>query len=47
MTVVEDLPILGLFFRSGVFISRTSVGGMSGTYQYDVLRGLANVIPTL
>ena len=46
MIVVEDLPILGLFFRSGVFISRTSVGGMSGTYQYDVLRGLANVIPT-
>lgn len=47
MTVVEDLPILGLFFRSGVFISRTSVGGMSGNYQYDVLRGLANVTPTL
>ncbi len=47
MAVVEDLPILGLFFRSGVLISRVSVGGMGGNYQYDVLRDLANVTPTL
>ncbi|MEG1811994.1 MAG: ABC transporter substrate-binding protein [Clostridia bacterium] len=46
MQVVEDLPILGLFFRSGLMISMESVGGLSGTRQYDALSGLATVTPT-
>ena len=43
MQVVEDLPILGLFFRSGVLISKKPLGGLTGTRQYDVLRGIAGV----
>lgn len=44
--VVEDLPVLGLFFRAGVLISMESVGGLTGTRQYDVLRGMATITPT-
>ncbi|MGJ4848735.1 ABC transporter substrate-binding protein [Bacillota bacterium Meth-B3] len=43
LQVVEDLPILGLFFRAGVFISRAQLAGLKGNRQYDVLRGLATV----
>lgn len=46
MKVVEDLPILGLFFRSGVMISMKSLGGLTGSRQFDALRGLATSIPT-
>lgn len=45
MQIVDDLPVLGLFFRAGVMISRESVGGLSGNHQYDVLRGLARITP--
>ena len=45
MLVVEDLPILGLFFRAGVLTSRQSLGGLTGTWQYDALRGLPVAIP--
>ncbi|MDO4547109.1 MAG: peptide ABC transporter substrate-binding protein [Clostridia bacterium] len=41
LKVVEDLPILGLFFRSGVLVSTSGVSGLTGTRQYDVLRGMA------
>ena len=43
LQVVEDLPILGLFFRAGVFISRMQLAGLKGNRQYDILRGLATV----
>ncbi len=46
MQVVDDLPILGLFFRAGVMISRTSISGLKGNQQYDVLRDLARVTQT-
>lgn len=39
--LVEDLPLLGLFFRTGVLISKQSIGGLSAIRRGNVLRGLA------
>ena len=41
LTLVEDLPILGLFFRTGVLISKQSLGGLSGLRRGAALRGLS------
>ena len=40
MRVVEDLPVLGLFFRTGVLISKVNLGGLSGIRETYSLRGL-------
>lgn len=40
MLVVEDLPVLGLFFRSGTLISRVNIGGLSGIREDYPLRGV-------
>ena len=37
--IVEDLPILGLFFRSGVLISRRGIGGLTGIRATQTFRG--------
>ena len=40
MRVVNDLPVLGLFFRTGTVISKVSLGGLSGVRESHALRGL-------
>ncbi|MBO4886576.1 MAG: peptide ABC transporter substrate-binding protein [Clostridia bacterium] len=40
MLVVEDLPVLGLFFRSGTLISKVNIGGLSGIREDYPLRGV-------
>ena len=40
MLVVEDLPVLGLFFRTGTLISKVSLGGLTGIRETNILRGL-------
>ena len=40
MKVVEDLPVLGLFFRTGTLISTVSLGGLTGIRETHYLRGL-------
>ena len=40
MKVVEDLPVLGLFFRTGTLISKVSLGGLSGIRETHYFRGL-------
>ena len=40
MKVVEDLPVLGLFFRTGTLISKVSLGGLTGIRETHYLRGL-------
>lgn len=40
MLVVEDLPVLGLFFRTGTLISKVSLGGLTGIRETHYLRGL-------
>ncbi len=40
MRVVEDLPVLGLFFRTGVLISKVNLGGLNGIRETHILRGL-------
>lgn len=40
MKIVDDLPILGLFFRTGVLVSKKRVGGLTGIREGHVLRGL-------
>lgn len=44
LKLVEDLPLLGLFFRTGVLISRQSVGGLTGLRRGATLRGLATAV---
>ena len=39
--IVEDLPILGLFFRTGVLISKKSLGTQAGLRRGWVLNGVA------
>lgn len=39
--LVEDLPILGLFFRKGLTVSTTALGRLSGPRRGNCLRGLA------
>ena len=46
LKVVEDLPVLGLFFRSGVVISRRGVGGLSGIRSTQTFRGFEFWQPT-
>lgn len=40
MKAVEDLPVLGLFFRTGTLISKVSLGGLTGIRETHYLRGL-------
>ena len=40
MQIIEDLPILGLFFRSGTLISTLDVSSMTGIREGNVLRGI-------
>lgn len=43
MLVVEDLPLMGLFFRSGTLISKVGIGGLTGIREDHVLRGIEYV----
>ncbi len=40
LLVVDELPVLGLFFRSGTLISKVNVGGLSGIREDYPLRGV-------
>lgn len=40
MKVVSDLPVMGLFFRTGVLISKVNLGGLTGIRETFTLRGL-------
>ncbi len=40
MRVVSDLPVLGLFFRTGAVISRVNLGGLTGIRETHAYRGL-------
>lgn len=40
LKVVDELPILGLLFRSGTVLSTRSLGGLSGIRAMDAFRGL-------
>ncbi len=40
MLVVEDLPVMGLFFRTGVLISKVDLNGLVGIRETHTLRGL-------
>lgn len=40
LLIAEDLPMLGLFFRSGTLVSRISLGGLSGIREDNYLRGI-------
>ena len=45
LEVVNELPVMGLFFRSGTLISRHNIGGMSGIREDYPYRGLEFVKP--
>ncbi len=40
LKVVDDLPVLGMFFRSGTLISKVNLGGLTGIRETHALRGL-------
>ncbi len=40
MLVVQDLPVMGLFFRTGVLISTIDIDGLNGIRETHALRGL-------
>ncbi len=40
LKVVEDLPILGLYFRTGTVLSSRSLSGLSGIRAMNTFRGL-------
>ena len=40
LLVVDDLPVMGLFFRSGTLVSRISLGGLTGIREDYLLRGI-------
>ena len=40
LQLVEDLPIMGLFFRSGVLASRKDLSGLTAIRESDMLRGV-------
>lgn len=42
--IVDDLPLLGLFFRSGTLVSRISLGGLSGIREDNYLRGIDSML---
>ena len=37
--MVDDLPVMGLFFRTGTLVSRLNLGGLSGIREDYILRG--------
>ena len=39
LLIVEDLPIMGLFYRSGKLVSRHRLTGLTGIREDQVLRG--------
>jgi len=43
--IINELPILGLFFRSGTVISTLDVSGLSGIREGNVLRGIEFITP--
>lgn len=45
LQLVDDLPILGLFFRNGVLSSKSPIRGLSGLRRGYVLSGIATVRP--
>ncbi|NLG25192.1 MAG: peptide ABC transporter substrate-binding protein [Clostridiales bacterium] len=45
LLVVEDLPIFGLFFRSGLVIGKQPMSGLVGVRESQMLRGLEFVQP--
>jgi peptide/nickel transport system substrate-binding protein len=40
LLVVEQLPIMGLLFRTGAVLATRSMGGMSGIRELEAFRGL-------
>lgn len=40
LQIVEDLPILGLYFRAGTVLSTRSLGGLKGIRAMNTFRGL-------
>jgi len=40
MQLVEDLPVVGLFFRTGVLISKQNMGGLTGIRETHTYRGI-------
>ena len=40
MSVVDDLPVLGLLFRTGSVLSRRSLAGLSGISASNMLNGI-------
>ncbi len=40
LLVVDDLPVMGLFFRTGTLVSRVNLGGLSGIREDFTLRGI-------
>ncbi len=44
LLIAQDLPMLGLFFRSGTLVSRISLGGLSGIREDNYLRGVDAMI---
>lgn len=40
MKTVSDLPVLGLFFRTGTLICKANLGGLTGIRETHALRGL-------
>ena len=43
LMVVEELPVMGLFFRSGTLISKIGIGGLSGIREDYPYRGIEYV----
>jgi peptide/nickel transport system substrate-binding protein len=39
LLIIEDLPIMGLFYRSGKLVSRTRLAGLTGIREDQILRG--------
>jgi peptide/nickel transport system substrate-binding protein len=40
MKIVQDLPVMGLLFRSGTVLSTRSLGGLRGIRALNTFRGL-------
>ena len=40
LLTIEDLPVMGLFFRSGMVISTFNLNGLHGIRESQTLRGI-------
>lgn len=45
LQVVEELPFLGLYFRTGTLVSRENISAMHGISECDTFAGMENVEP--